>query len=85
MEELDELWEKADAQELTENQLVVHQHKDKHGVCIIPPEQNDAATKLIELLGRKVTDVTGSRHGPLRYGFAPPLTEEEYDRWVCST
>ena len=85
MDELDELWKKASVREIEEGQLVLHQYKDKHGVCIIPPEQDAAATRLIELIGRKVTGVAGSKRGFLRYEFAPPLTEDEYDRWFGGT
>lgn len=78
-ENLYELMQKASVLEVTADEIKMRQLLDPKGVCIIPAEQAEAAEKVVEMLGRKVIGVTGSKRGNLCYKFEPPLTEEEYE------
>lgn len=65
--------------ECLEDTLILKQEKDRSGVCIITEKQDEAARNIIEFMGRKLEEITGSKHGNLEYKFSPPLTEEEWE------
>lgn len=66
--------------EITSNQLVLEQQKDRHGVCIIPEKQHAAACAILLRIGRgQPTEISGSKRDTLRYTFSPPLTEAEHE------
>ncbi len=67
--------------ECIEDTLILEQEKNRRGVCIITEEQSDAAEKIIKFMGRKLEEITGSKHGNLEYKFSPPLTEEEWEKY----
>ena len=71
----------AGVRQILESALVMKQHKDEDGVCIIPVRQNTAAEEILAHLGRTLTDIEGSKRGDLRCNFEPPLSEEEMDKW----
>ena len=81
--QINKLYSDAEVTEVTENELVMTQKKDKQGVCIIPEKQDKAARALLTEMGRTVSEVCGSKRGTLRYSFTPSLTEEEYEKWGC--
>ena len=77
--QLVEAWSDADVVELRYDCLVLVQHKNRQGVCIIPERQGVAACEIIRMIGRgEPTTVSGSKRGSLVYSFSPPLTEDEY-------
>jgi hypothetical protein len=67
--------------ECIEDTLILEQEKDRHGVCIITEEQSGAAEKIIQFMGRKLEEITGSKHGNLEYKFSPPLTKKEWKKY----
>lgn len=83
-EDFDKLLDEALFIECTEDTLILEQEKDRRGVCIITEEQSDAAEKIIQIMGRKVEEISGSKRGNLEYRFSPPLTEEEWENIFLS-
>ena len=83
-EDFDKLLDEALFIECTEDTLILEQEKDRRGVCIITEEQSDAAEKIIQIMGRKVEEISGSKRGNLEYRFSPPLTEEEWEKYFSS-
>lgn len=69
----------AGVRHILQSSLVMKQHKDAHGVCIIPASQDRAAMKILAHLNRTLTDIEGSKRGDLTYNFEPSLSEEEQD------
>jgi hypothetical protein len=67
--------------ECLEDTLILAQEKDCRGLCIITEAQADAAEKIIQLMGRKPEEISGSKRGNLEYRFSPPLTEEEWEKY----
>jgi len=67
--------------ECLEDTLVMKQKKNRSGVCIIPEKQDEAARNVLELMGRKLEGICGSKRGNLEYQFSPPLTQEELEKF----
>lgn len=62
-EKLYKLMLTASVLEITADKIRMRQFLDRWGVCFIPVKQDEAARRLLALLGRKITGVTGSKRG----------------------